>query len=124
MGDLNVKQKELDTSLVIKDDVIKYIAADVIDEKDLQRLVDIGDQVLDKNITSSVLIDINGVDRFSLKDRGCWTQFLKNIHIKKTAILGGDRFSRTVASFIVTASGADNASFFTEEEEALEWLHV
>jgi hypothetical protein len=116
---LGVKQNEPNTAVVIENDIIKYTVAGIVGKKDIHRFVNIGDRALDENIIHLVLIDINKVDRFSLEDRAYLVRFLKNPHIKKIAIFGGNRFIRTVVSFIVTAT---NVRLFTAEEEALDWL--
>lgn len=123
MMDLDMRQDQTDTAIMIEGDIVKYKVSDMFDKERVQHLMDIGCQTVDENIATLVLIDINKVEKFSLEDRGSWIQFLKDPHIKKTAVFGGDQFVRTVASFIIKASGSANIRLFATEEEALNWLH-
>ena len=122
MTELDTQQKKFDATMSIEDDVIKYTAVDMVNEKEVSHLLDIGQKALGRKIVSLVLVDINNTLSFSLGVRGHWIRFLKDPHIKKTAVFGGDRFAKTVASFIITASGSDSTSLFNTEEEALKWL--
>lgn len=118
MTSLNIKHNDQDVSIILEEDIVRYKIADIVGEKEVERLINIGTRVLDENIISSVLIDLDKVNKFSLETRTLWMQFLKDPRIKKTAIFGGNRFIKTVISFVVT----DNIRLFVNEKEALNWL--
>ncbi len=47
---------------------------------------------------------------------------IKDPGFEKAAIYGGSAVSRTVASFIIMATGVKNIKIFKTKEKALEWL--
>jgi len=49
-------------------------------------------------------------------------RMIKDSNFKKIAIYGGDIVIRTVASFIVSASGVKKMRVFSNQEEAFKWL--
>ena len=122
MIDLKVRQDPTDAAIIIEGDIIRYNVVDMFGKEKVQHLMDIGCRTINENIATLILINISKVEKFSLEDRGSWIQFLKNPSIKKTAVFGGDQFVKTVASFIIKASGVTNVRIFVTEEEALNWL--
>ena len=122
MIDLKVRQDSTDAAIIIEGDIIRYNVVDMFGKEKVQHLMDIGCRTINENIATLVLINISKVEKFSLEDRGSWIQFLKNPRIKKTAVFGGDQFVKTVASFIIKASGVTNVRLLVTEEEALNWL--
>ena len=122
MTSLNIKNNDQEASVNIEEDIVRYKIANIVGEKEVERLINIGTRVLDENITSLFLIDFDKVDKFSLETRMLWMQFFKDPRIKKTAIFGGNRFIKTMVSFIIKAAHTDNTCLFVNEEEALDWL--
>lgn len=98
-----------------------YINSD-IDEEEANRLYGIGQQCFDDNSADYVLIDLKASSEFSSAARKVWVEFLRDERIKKTAIFGGNIFVRTLASFVIAATGKGNIKFFLTEEEARSWL--
>ena len=122
MTSLNIKNNDQEDSVNIEEDIVRYKIANIVGKKEVERLINIGTRVLDENITSLFLIDFDKVDKFSLETRMLWMQFFKDPRIKKTAIFGGNRFIKTMVSFIIKAAHTDNTCLFVNEEEALDWL--
>ena len=122
MTSLNIKNNDQDVAIIIEEDIVRYKVANIVDEKEVERLINIGARVLDENITSLILVDFTEVDKFSLRMRTGWIQFFKNPRIRKTAIFGGNRFIKTTMSFVVKASHTDNIRLFVNEKDALDWL--
>ncbi len=122
MTNLNPKDNNQDVAVIIEGNIVRYKMTDNVGDEKIKHLIDIGTQILDENIASLVLVDIDEVQKLSLATRGCWIQFLKDPRIKKVAIFGGNQFINTVASFIVSTLQADKGQLFSTEEEALNWL--
>ena len=122
MTSLNIKGNDQDVAVIIEGDIVRYKIANIVDEREIGRLINIGLRVVNENITSLVLIDLSRVDKFSLGMRTGWIQFLKNPRIKKVAVFGGNQFIKTAVSFVVKAAHADNTRLFVNEEDALDWL--
>jgi len=49
-------------------------------------------------------------------------EIAKNIRFEKAALFGGNVVLRTIASFIIAATGLGNVKVFPTKEEALKWL--
>lgn len=105
-----------------RDNIIHYVISLPVDDKEAERINNIGLEYLDDNKADCVLIDLKQSTKFSSEARKRWVKFLKNPKIKKTAIFGGNIFVRTLASFVIAASKSNNIKFFTKEEEARDWL--
>ena len=101
--------------------VYYYINSDV-DEDEANRIADFGKQCFDEDRADYVLIDLRSSSEFSSAARKVWVEFLKDERIKRTAIFGGNVFVRTLASFVIAATGKSNIKFFKTEEKAKEWL--
>ena len=122
MESLNIKNNDQDVSVRIEGDIVRYKITNIINEREVGHLINIGTQILNEEITSLVLIDISKMDKFSLGTRISWIHFFKNPQIKKTAILGGNRFIKTAVSFVIASVDTNNIRLFLNEEEALNWL--
>ena len=122
MESLNIKNNDQDVSVRIEGDIVRYKITNIINEREVGHLINIGTQILNEKITSLVLIDISKMDKFSLGTRISWIHFFKNPQIKKTAILGGNRFIKTAVSFVIASVDTNNIRLFLNEEEALNWL--
>ncbi|MBL7164427.1 MAG: hypothetical protein ISS57_17720 [Anaerolineales bacterium] len=70
----------------------------------------------------SVLNDMAEAGKASSGARKVYAQTLKSEKIAKHAFVGMGTLTRVIVSFLLRASGAENASFFATEEEALRWL--
>lgn len=92
-----------------------------VDEKEAVRLDVLGEEFINKGEASFVVIDIHRSSDFSSAARRTWVKFLQNPKIKKTAIFGGNVFVRTLASFVIAATGKNNIKFFSSEQAALGW---
>ena len=122
MTSLNIKSNDQNVAVSIEGDIVRYKIANIVDEREVGRLINIGLRVINENIVSLVLIDLSKVDKFPLRTRTGWIQFLKNPRIKKMAVFGGNQFIKTAVSFVVKAAHTDNTRFFVNEEDALDWL--
>lgn len=69
-----------------------------------------------------VLNDMTEAGKASSGARKVYAQTLKSENIAKHAFVGMSTLTRVIVSFLVRASGANNAMFFATEEEALRWL--
>lgn len=107
---------------VAEERVLLYHINSDIDEEEALRLYDIGRKCFDEGRVDYVLIDLQASTEFSSAARKVWVEFLRDDRIKKSAIFGGNVFVRTVASFVIAATGKKNIKFFSAEKEAREWL--
>jgi hypothetical protein len=69
-----------------------------------------------------VLNDLTEAGKASSGARKVYAQMLKSDRFAKHAFVGMRTLTRVIVSFLVRASGADNARFFGAEDEALRWL--
>ncbi len=98
-----------------------------LSEKDMEELIKEGKEIA-KNLTEKalILVDISsGLIAISSRFRRDIAEEIKKLAIdpgfKKLAIFGGV-LPRTVASFVITASGVKNMKVFKTKDEALRWL--
>jgi hypothetical protein len=112
--------KKVDCS--VQDRVLFYRINYPVNEEDAHRLYEYGNMCFEKGKCDYVLIDLESSSNFSSAARRVWVEFLKNEKIKKTAIFGGNIFLKTLASFVIAATGKENIRFFSTEEGAREWL--
>lgn len=104
------------------DRVLQYHINSDVDEEEANRLYGYGVKCFDEDKVDFVLIDLKSSSEFSSAARKVWVEFLKDDRIKRTAIFGGNVFVRTLASFVIAATGKENIKFFLTEEEARVWL--
>jgi len=102
--------------------VLFYQINSTVDKKEADRLNNLGMQSFDGGLVDFVLIDLKESSDFSSSARKVWVSFLKDERIKKTAIYGGNIFVRTLASFVIAATGKKNIRFFNSEAAARDWL--
>jgi UDP-N-acetylmuramyl pentapeptide synthase len=69
-----------------------------------------------------VLNDLTEAGKASSGARKRYAQLLQSDRIARHAFVGMRTLTRVIVSFLVRASGAENAMFFATEEEALKWL--
>ena len=110
------------SNVSLEGQMLKFNVVGVIDDVEAEKLHDVGVETLDSGAAELVLINLEGTHRFSPSARSYLVAFLRNANIKKTAIVGGNVFMRTVASFVMAAAKVDNIKFFTETPLALAWL--
>ena len=122
MTDQNT-QKTNTNDVWCKDGIVHYTIAAPVDEKDAIRLDTTGAEFINRGEASFVLINIQQSINFSSGARRVWVKFLQNPKTKKAAIYGGNIFVRTLASFVIAATGKTNIKFFETEQQALDWFH-
>jgi hypothetical protein len=66
--------------------------------------------------------DSSKVRKYSSTARKTLTDLNRDLRIGNQAIIGANRASRVLSSFILKATGRENISFFASEKEALAWL--
>ena len=69
-----------------------------------------------------VLNDLTEAGKASSGARKAYIQMLESDKVARHAFVGMGTLTRVIVSFLVRASGAENARFFASEEEALKWL--
>ena len=69
-----------------------------------------------------LLNDLTEAGKASSGARKVFAQLLQSDRIARHAFVGMRTLTRVIVSFLVRASGAENAMFFVTEEEALKWL--
>ena len=69
-----------------------------------------------------VLNDLTEAGKASSGARKVYAQMLESDKFARHAFVGMRTLTRVIVSFLVRASGAENARFFASEEEALKWL--
>lgn len=106
----------------VENRVLFYNINSDVDEAEANRLYGYGKRCLDEGLCDNVLIDLKASSGFSSAARKVWVEFLKDKRIIKTAIFGGNIFVKTLASFVIAATGKDNVRFFSTEDEARQWL--
>ena len=119
---LNTKNNNQNDSLIVDGDILKYKMNKITKDEELEHLIDVGEQLVDENIVSLVLLDFSGVDKISLKMRTKGIQFLKNPQIKKIAIFGCNQFIKTTVTFLIKFVNKHKTIVFDNEEDSLAWL--
>jgi hypothetical protein len=69
-----------------------------------------------------LLVDSSRSGKTSATARKAYVELNRDHRLKKSAVLGANRYSRVLGSFILKATGRDNVRFFDSEEEAIAWL--
>ncbi|HAT68209.1 MAG: hypothetical protein A2481_04035 [Candidatus Yonathbacteria bacterium RIFOXYC2_FULL_47_9] len=115
----NTDQKNL---VSCADNIVRYTICTPVDPDEAVRLSTVGKKHLDDGEASFVLIDLHQSTEFSSAARKIWVDFLQNEKIKKTAFFGGNVFVKTLATFVIAATGKKDIKFFNTEEEALAWF--
>lgn len=117
-----VGSSECENTVALNGDVVEYVIAAPVDEREAERLDTVGTEHVNKGEASYVLIDLKKSTQFSSAARKRWVKFLQNPKIKRAAIFGGNVFVRTLASFVMAASKGDNIKFFSNRDDAMKWL--
>ncbi|MCK5096168.1 MAG: hypothetical protein KAR24_02310 [Candidatus Pacebacteria bacterium] len=110
------------TVVSIEEDVLRYTLGNVVDEDLASRLKEVGFLVVRNNVVSLIVVDMNNARHFSATARKDWAELLQESKITKTALFGGSRFVKTIASFIIKKAKVENSRVFKEEKDALVWL--
>lgn len=110
------------------DGIVYIVLAKTLTEEDIWAVLDKTDKLL-KGLTQKgkVLIDMSTSSiirssQFRRITAGKVKDIAMSSGFKKAAIYGGGVVLRTIASFIVMASGLHNIMIFNTSKEALEWL--
>jgi hypothetical protein len=114
-----------DNSIILKEDNIIYI----ISRGDAT--AEIADAVLraHKSILSkyqgkvSHLINLNKAGKHSSEARKIWKKLSEHEKTHKVAIFGAHPVAKVIASFVIGVTNKKDIRFFTQEEEALNWLN-
>ena len=69
-----------------------------------------------------VLNDLTEAGKASSGARKVYAELLKSDKIARHAFVGMRTLTRVIVSFLLRASGAEDAGFFDTEDEALKWL--
>lgn len=111
-----------------KDGTVHIKVTEVAAEQDVYKLIKEAREVIEKlSGKAKILIDISGAAvfrsaPFRKKAAEQVGDIAKNIGFKRAAMFGGGLIRRTVASFVIAASGIKNMRIFETKEEALKWL--
>ncbi len=104
------------------DNIVSYAIRTPVDHDEAWRLTTIGKGFIDAGKAQYVLTNLRKSIEFSSSARKIWVEFLKNDKIKKTAIFGGNVLIKTLATFMIVATGKKDIKFFNTEEEARAWF--
>lgn len=104
------------------DNIVRYTMCSPVDPDEAVRLSTIGKSYIEGGQAQFVLIDLHQSTEFSSAARKIWVEFLQNDKIKKTALFGGNVFVKTLATFVIAATGKKDIKFFNTEEEAVAWF--
>ena len=119
----DLKQKKPKNKVWMEENIVYYILSTEVDEQEAILLNDIGGSYINSGQASYVLIGLQKQSsKFSSSARKIWVRFLQNENIKRAAMFGGNVVVRTLASFVIAATGKKNIKFFSEKDKALEWL--
>jgi UDP-N-acetylmuramyl pentapeptide synthase len=106
-----------------KEGIIRNKSRGDFEEEDAKKqMAELVEIVESKSGKVLVLNDLTEAGKASSGARKVYAQMLKSEGIAKHAFVGMSTLTRVIVSFIVRASGAENAMFFATEEEALKWL--
>ncbi len=104
------------------DNIVHYTMCTPVSAEEAERLSTIGKGFVDVGQAQFILIDLRQSTEFSSSARKIWVEFLQNDKIKKTALFGGNVFVKTLATFVMAATGKKDIKFFNTEEEAKGWF--
>ena len=116
-SDVNPKNEVL-----CADNIVHYIMCTPVDPDEAVRLSTLGKGFVETGQAQYVLIDLRRSTEFSSSARKIWVEFLQNDKIKKTALFGGNVFVKTLATFVMAATGKKDIKFFNSEDEARAWF--
>ena len=102
--------------------LLQYTLKGSVDDALFLRLKHIGEDALEAHIVDRVLFDICDVEQFSRTARIALFEFLKKQPSIKIGIVGGNRFVRTVISFVVSSVDFSNVRLMNDKKETLQWL--
>lgn len=105
--------------------------SEVVIEEDVDRLIKETKRVL-KQLSGQgkILVDLRAIrntlgirsSRFRKKTAGQIKDLITDPGFKRAALFGGNTMHRTIASFILAASGIKNIKILKDKEGALKWL--
>ena len=70
-----------------------------------------------------IFLDLSSSSMPPVKARKIFVQMMKQSQWDKVGILVTNTMVRTIAKFILSAAGAKNLKFFSEQESLLSWLN-
>jgi hypothetical protein len=70
-----------------------------------------------------IFVDLRNMGKSSLYSRKAAAEIIKNDKVARIALFGANIFTRTIAKFIISASGkSEKIQFFDDKEQAIRWL--
>jgi len=118
----NLHEEALKNEVFCEDNIVNFSIRATIDPEEALRLSTVGRDLIESCAAAYILIDLHQSKGFSSSARKIWAEFLKNDKIKRAAIFGGNVFVKTIATFVVAATGKKNVQFFDTKEGALAWI--
>jgi len=111
-----------------KDGIIYIELSKRMSEEDVKQLMKEIEEAIRKVLgKAKILINLRTVptvwtSQFRKRTVERVKEIAKNIRFEKAALFGGNVVLRTIASFIIAATGLGNVKVFPTKEEALKWL--
>ncbi len=126
--DENLEKKE--NKVLVREDGIVYIeiAKEPLLAEDIWEALEEAKKILEglpgkaRILINIKIFSIIHSSQFRKKTSEIIKDILKTTGYEKIALMGGNTFIKTVASFLLAASGIKNAKIFNTEKEALNWL--
>lgn len=127
----NNKPEERSKVWTEEDGIVNIRIARVVTEEDVGELIWGVREALKSSLSKGrILIDMTNIaatagirsSKFRKRTAGQAKDLIEEPGFKKAALFGGKMMHRTIASFIITASGIKNIKMFKTKEEALKWL--
>jgi hypothetical protein len=124
------KIKQENKAWIIKDNIVCIIANVQDTDKSIKILLDqVKEKLIKVGKRAKILIDLSGPISENLRSSQVRKKivaevkrWLKGVEFDKAAIFGGDTIKRTIASFLIAASGIKRVKIFEKKEQALKWL--
>lgn len=118
----NPHEETLRNEVFCEDNIVNFSIRAAINPEEALRLSTVGRDLIESCAAAYILIDLHQSTEFSSSARKIWAEFLKNDKIKRAAIFGGNVFIKTIATFVIAATGKKNVRFFNTKEEARAWI--
>ena len=90
---------------------------------DINNMIYLAEKAVNEKATSNIMVDLSLSEGFSKFARKMWSEFIQNTNINKVVFFGGDIYTETTVSFIVSASGSKNCMLFQSKDEAMKWIN-
>ena len=106
-----------------KEKIARAKAFDIIDEATAEKILAMASRIGEEHGPRvDWIIDLSELIRATAKARKILAEVTAHPSIRKYALVGASIFLRTVANFIIAASGQKNARHFATEDEAIAWI--